>query len=279
MNDMLEVAAEQMVIQRDFQAAFDTCNRSLDNLRSSTESDDDRCAEFKAGFCILGIQALAELNQWQSALSWVLQQYEQVETVPAKIMQMCILLYSKVGHPVGIQEAARVWLHRPCNSRVSGFGTVAELYLLHVLVPQGQTEEAREMIVGTVGNSAFTEDQRQMALDVVEEKAQQTREPPPDVNPNSEMTSHSVSPKGAVVRKLEAALRCLYRKLFVTSFSSFSLRRIFLAVVFLYLIFVRMDPALPSTFMWISKLLQLIKQMWRSTFKLYYSTPSDSMGL
>lgn len=115
---------------------------------------------------------------------------------PVFIFTGSILLYSKVGHPVGIQEAARVWLHRPCNSRVSGFGTVAELYLLHVLVSQGQTEEAREMIVGTVGNSAFTEDQRQMALDVVEEKAQQTREPPPDVNPNSEMTSHSVSPKG-----------------------------------------------------------------------------------
>lgn len=47
-----------------------------------------RCAEFKAGFCILGIQALAELNQWPGVLSWVLQQYEHLEEIPAKIMQI-----------------------------------------------------------------------------------------------------------------------------------------------------------------------------------------------
>lgn len=47
-----------------------------------------RCAEFRAGFCILGIQALAELNQWPGVLSWVVQQYEHLEEIPAKIMQI-----------------------------------------------------------------------------------------------------------------------------------------------------------------------------------------------
>lgn len=47
-----------------------------------------RCGDFKAGFCILGIQALAEMNQWQGVFSWVLQQYEHQEKIPAKIMQM-----------------------------------------------------------------------------------------------------------------------------------------------------------------------------------------------
>lgn len=97
-----------------------------------------------------------------------------------------------------MQEAARVWLHCPSNSRVSGFGTVAELYLLHVLVPLGHTEEARELIVSDTGSSAFTEEQRQTALDVVEEKEQQNREPPP--NPGcgleSELTAQNVSTQG-----------------------------------------------------------------------------------
>lgn len=97
-----------------------------------------------------------------------------------------------------MQEAARVWLHCPSNSRVSGFRTVAELYLLHVLVPLGHAEEARELIVGDVGNSAFTEDQRQTALDVIEEKEQHNRESllNPGCSPDSEIAAHTVSSQG-----------------------------------------------------------------------------------
>ncbi|XP_040000037.1 peroxisome assembly protein 26 [Xiphias gladius] len=280
MFSMLESAAEQMMVHKDFQAAFDTCDRGLQSL-ASTESEDNRCGEFKAGFCILGIQALAELNQWQGVLSWVLQQYEHQEKIPAKIIQMCILLYSKVGEPAVMQDAARVWLHCPSNSRVSGFGTVAELYLLHILVPLGHTEEARALIVGEVGCSAFTGDQRQTALDVVVEKERQNREPPlnPGCSPSSAISAHTVSTKGAVIHKLGAMLRFLYRKLLVTSSGSFPLQRIFLTAVLLYMLFARMDPALPSSFMWISKLLELLKQMWGAMFTPYSQGLTQSKGL
>ena len=97
-----------------------------------------------------------------------------------------------------MQEAARVWLHCPANSRVTGFRTVAELYLLHVLVPLGHTDEAVELIAGEVGSNAFTEDQKQTALDVVEEKRQQDLEQPlnPGNGPNSETT---VSSQGLIL--------------------------------------------------------------------------------
>lgn len=94
-----------------------------------------------------------------------------------------------------MQEAARAWLHCISNRRLAGFGTVAELFLLHVLVPLGHTEQARELITGEVGSGAFTEDQRQTALDVVEEKEHQSKEPAP--NPDcSQNTAHPVSQKG-----------------------------------------------------------------------------------
>ncbi|KAM9334940.1 peroxisome assembly protein 26 [Symphorus nematophorus] len=280
MCSMLDSAAEQMMVHKDFQAAFDTCDRGLESL-SNMEPEDNRCAEFKAGFCILGIQALAELNQWQDVLSWVLQQYEHQEKIPAKIMQMCILLYSKVGEPAEMQDAARVWLHCPSNSRVMGFGTVAELYLLHVLVPLGHRDEAVELIVGEIGNAAFTEEQRQTALDVVEEKERQSQEPPlnPRMSPNSDTTAQTFSAQGAVVHKLEAMFRFFYRQLLLTRSGSFSLRRIFLAAVLLYMLFLRLDPALPSSFMWISKLLQLIRQMWSTMFAPYYQALTHSKGL
>lgn len=276
-TSMLDTAAEQMMVHKDFQAAFDTCDRGLESL-TSMEPEDNRCEEFKAGFCILGIQALAELNQWQDVLSWVLQQYEHQEKIPARIMQMCILLHSKVGEPAVMQEAARVWLLCPLNSGVSGFGAVAELYLLHVLVPLGHAEEARELIVGEVGSAVFTEDQRQTALDVVEEKERQNQEAPfnPNFSPASEITAH---PQGSVIHKLEAMLKFLYRKVSMRRSGLFSLRRVFVAAVILYMLFVRLDPALPSAFMWISKLLQLLRQMWTAMFAPYYQALAQSKEL
>ncbi|XP_070710078.1 peroxisome assembly protein 26 [Pempheris klunzingeri] len=279
-SNMLDTAAEQMMVHRDFQAAFDMCSRGLESV-ASVEQEDSRCGEFKAGFCILGIQALAELNQWRGVLSWVRQQYGQQEKIPAKIMQMCILLYSKVGEPAEMQEAARLWLRCPSNSRTAGFRTVAELYLLHVLVPLGCRDEAVELIVGEVGSAVFTEDQRQTALDVVEEKERQSLEPPlnPGASPNSESSAHTVSTQGGVIHKLEAMLGFLYRKLLLSRSGSFSLRRVFLTAVLLYMLFLRMDPAHPSSFMWISKLLQLLKQMWRTMFAPYYQALIQTKGL
>lgn len=73
----------------------------------------------------------------------------------------------------------------------TSFRTVAELYLLYVLVPLGHKDEAVELIVGEVGSFAFTEDQRRTALDVVEEKDRQNREAneDPAASPSTEATS------------------------------------------------------------------------------------------
>ncbi|CAB1437142.1 unnamed protein product [Pleuronectes platessa] len=246
---MLEAAAEQMVVHRDFQAAFDTCDRSLQSL-CGPEAEDSRSAEFKAGFCTIGIQALAELNQWSRC------------------------------PPLG-PAAVRAPGEDTCKDHAdvhTSLLEVAELHLLHVLVPLGRTDEARELIVGEVGGRAFTEDQRRTALEVVDEREQQNLEPPlnPGGGPNS---AHSVSNKGAVVHKLTAMLRFLYKKLFMTGSGSVFLRRIFVAAVLVYMLLLRMDPARPSSFLWISKLLELLKQMWSSMVAPYYHSLTQSKGL
>ncbi|XP_017266984.1 peroxisome assembly protein 26 [Kryptolebias marmoratus] len=267
----LDSAAEFMMVHRDFHTAFDTCSRGLESL-ASTDVDDNRCGELKAAFCILGVQALAELNQWRDVFPWVLQQYEHQENIPAKIMQMCILLYSKVGKPAEVQEATRVWLRSSSDCKAPGLRFVAELYLLHVLVPLGHFEEARELVLGETGRAAFTEDQRRSALDVVEEQARQREDSSlnPRTSADSEPAGCPASIQGAVIHKLQAMLRCLYRRCLTTGSGSFPLRRVFLAAVLLYMLFLKMDPAHPSSFMWISKLLELIKQTWRAMFAPYY---------
>uniref|UniRef100_A0AAV2ITE5 Uncharacterized protein n=1 Tax=Knipowitschia caucasica TaxID=637954 RepID=A0AAV2ITE5_KNICA len=60
---------------------------------------------------------------------------------------MCILLYSKVGEAVVVSDVVHVWLHCGANGRASGFATVMELYLAHILLPLGQLEEPHSLRV------------------------------------------------------------------------------------------------------------------------------------
>lgn len=95
-----------------------------------------------------------------------------------------------------MEETARAWLCCPSNRSVSGFRTVAELYLLHVLVPLRHREEAEELILGEIGSSVFTEDQRQTALQLLEEKEQQNQQLPLNSSQNSQTTADAISAKG-----------------------------------------------------------------------------------
>lgn len=172
-----------------------------------------------------------------------------------------ILLYSKVGEPAAMQETARVWLRCPGNRSLSGFRTVAELYLLHVLVPLGSRAEAEELILGEIGSSVFTEDQRQTALELLEDKGQphgssQNSQPPAEASapglPGNVFIGLDAKKKsaclmvpcsaGTVLCRLEAVLKFFSRKLLWTRSGPFSLQRLFLAAVLLYMLLLRLDP-------------------------------------
>ncbi|XP_061663430.1 peroxisome assembly protein 26 [Syngnathoides biaculeatus] len=258
--DLLEDATEQLMLLNDFHATFDSCGRGLEILAHAEA--EDASGELKAGFCIVGIQALAELNQWPGVLGWVLQHYHHQEDIPAKIMQMCILLYSKVGEPAAMEEASRAWLRSPSNCRTDGYRTVAELYLLQVLVPLGHTDQARELLVGEAWRAAFTDEQRRTALDIIEEH--ERGENGPSADADCGLNTDNASTQDSLLHQLETLLRLSYRRL-TSSFSGFfPFHKLFLAALIFYLLLVRLDPGLPSSFPWISKLHQLLRQMWNA---------------
>ncbi|KAJ0012580.1 hypothetical protein NQD34_016913 [Periophthalmus magnuspinnatus] len=268
MLSLLESVAEQFILNKDFETVFESCDRALQTLTNG-EHEDEMSEDIKTGFCILGIQALAELNEWRRALPWVLQQYDYQEKIPAKIIQMCILLYSKVGEAAVMMDVTSVWLHCVENNRTSGFATVMELYLLHILIPLGHLEEARELIQGRVGSCTLTEEQRHTALDIVEEKELQNN---PAQKPSSGSTTCLLRPKpqGAILHRLGAIIKHLCKKLLGPFSGTSHLYKALVFAVLLYMLFIRMDPALPSSFMWISKLHQLIRQMWTALFGPYH---------
>ncbi|XP_035283309.1 peroxisome assembly protein 26 [Anguilla anguilla] len=283
---LLDAAAEQLMVRRDFRAAVETCERGLDGLGNLGEQGENsfRYGELKAALCVVGIQALAELNQWSGVLTWVLRQYGRPEKIPAKIVQMCILLYAKVGEPAAMEEVGCDWLKCHANRSTPAFGTVAELYLIHILLPLGRLVEARELVLGEVGGTAFTEDQRQTALEIVESQEGQGQgrlslcsHPPASPIQGTELSTNA-GVAGAASRRLEVLLRLVYRGLSVAKKGLWSLlfQRALLAAFLLYLILVRLDPALPPSFPWISRLLRILRQMWDTMFAPYYQASSMS---
>lgn len=110
-----------------------------------------------------------------------------------------ILLYTKVAEQAAVQEAVQTWLHCSSNTSLPGYSSVAELYILHVLLPLGQTAEAKELLMGEVGQVAFTEDQRQTALMILENHdAKKTNHSDPSPEPVPVEAEKMIMPQGTV---------------------------------------------------------------------------------
>ncbi|KAI4882989.1 hypothetical protein NFI96_015799 [Prochilodus magdalenae] len=279
---LVDAAVEHLMIRKDFQAAFDTCEKGLESLINSDEQEEicSRHGELKAALCIVGIQALAELNQWRDVLPWVVQQYGKTDKIPGKIIQMCILLHTKVAEQAEVQEVVQTWLHCSSSMSQSSYSSVAELYVLHVLLPLGQTTKALELLEDEVGRVAFTEEQRQTALAIVENHCSKKQSPlhlrPESVCMEAETRGRVITPQGSLVQRLNSVVRLLYRGFSTvsTNIRSRCLRRAFLLFFLLYLLLIRMDPALPSAFPWILRLYGLFQQMWNAMFAPYYRASS-----
>ncbi|MGH0115610.1 UNVERIFIED_CONTAM: hypothetical protein FKN15_037933 [Acipenser sinensis] len=153
---LLDTATELLMVLRDFRAALETCERGLESVAGLPEQEDlcsFRYGEVKAALCIIGIQALAELNKWRVVLEWVLQYYGAPEKMSAKIMQM--------------------WF------------TEAE---------------------SLAGNSAaFSEEQRHLALEIVECKREESRPKSPPESSQGEDSTNSTDPN-PVTQRFQAML-------------------------------------------------------------------------
>ncbi|NXH88509.1 PEX26 protein, partial [Edolisoma coerulescens] len=148
---LLEEAADLLVLHRDFPAAVERCEAGCDSLGPGPGPGHERCERFeevKCSLCVVGIQALAEMNRWREVLSWVLQYYHVPEHLPPKVLELCVLLYSKVGEPQVMLEVGGSWLRARANRSLPEYGSLLELYLLHVLLPLGRFEGAEELVRG-----------------------------------------------------------------------------------------------------------------------------------
>ncbi|NXX93637.1 PEX26 protein, partial [Centropus bengalensis] len=258
---LLEEAEDLLVLHRDFAAAVQRCEAGCDRLGTGTESS----AEVKCSLCVVGIQALAEMNRWREVLSWVLQYYHDPEHLPPKVLELCILLYSKVREPQVMLEVGSSWLRDQTNKSLPEYGSLLELYLSRVLLPLGRFEGAEELVRGC--DVLDSEQQVAFLRTICDSRCQWTQQKEMH-SAEEQQDAAAETVLGALSQKLLTMLTLLRRVLRSISSHFYVLpyKKMLLATFLLYLVVVRLDPASPTSLPFIYKLVQLFRQAWAAVF-------------
>ncbi|KAB1254554.1 Peroxisome assembly protein 26 [Camelus dromedarius] len=253
---LLEEAADLLVVHRDFRAALRTCERAWQGLAEEPAGAYVLGAvgfgslEVKCSLCVVGIQALAEMDRWREVLSWVLQYYQVPEKLPPKVLELC-----KMQEPGALLDAVRAWLRNPHNQGLPEYGALVELHLQRVLLPLGCVSEAEELVAGF---TAFSEEQRLNALQAISTMRQQQKHG----HSGSEETQ-KLNLEGSSSHKF-LPLLTLLRQLWNSAVShlfSLPFRRGLLAALVLCLLVVRLDPAAPPSLTFVNQLAQLFRRI------------------
>ncbi|NXM89767.1 PEX26 protein, partial [Oenanthe oenanthe] len=230
-------------------------------------------AEVKCSLCVVGIQALAEMNRWREVLSWVLQYYHEPEHLPPKVLELCILLYSRVGEPQVMLEVGSSWLRAQSNQRLPELGPLLELYLAQVLLPLGRSEGAEQLVRGCPALGSRR--QLQLLGTVLESRSRGARrqDTPPAAEEQQDPAAETLL--GVLSQKLLTMLTLLRRALRSMSnhFYLLPYKKMLLATFLLYLVVVRLDPASPTSLPFIYKLVQLFRQAWAAVLSPIHRPP------
>uniref|UniRef100_A0A8C5JC98 Peroxisomal biogenesis factor 26 n=1 Tax=Junco hyemalis TaxID=40217 RepID=A0A8C5JC98_JUNHY len=271
---LLEEAADLLVLHRDFAAAVERCEAGCDSLGPGPGPGHESFAEVKCSLCVVGIQALAEMNRWREALSWVLQYYHVPEHLPPKVLELCILLYSKVREPQVMLEVGGSWLGSQANRSLPEFGSLLELYLAQVLLPLGRFGAAEELVRGC---PALDSERRLQLLGTIGDSraswARRDEETRPAAEEQQDPAAETLL--GVLSQKLLTMLTLLRRTLRSMSnhFYLLPYKKMLLATFLLYLVVVRLDPASPTSLPFIYKLVQLFRQAWAAVLSPVHRPP------
>ncbi|XP_037703001.1 peroxisome assembly protein 26 [Choloepus didactylus] len=259
---LLEEAADLLVVHLDFPAALETCERAWRGLASGVQAEElaGTSSEVKCSLCVVGLQALAEMDRWREVLSWVLQYYQVPEKLPPKVLELCVLLYSKMQEPGAVLDVVSAWLRDPDNQGLPEYRALADLHLQRVLLPLGRLSEAEELVGGS---AAFGEEQRLVALQAIHTVRQQQAQ-----EPVGSEEAQKLNQAGSFSQKF-LSLLLLLRRLWdsaVSHFFSLPFKKSLLAALILCLLVVRFDPASPSSLPFIYKLAQIFHRIREAVF-------------
>ncbi|XP_073477630.1 peroxisome assembly protein 26 isoform X1 [Aquarana catesbeiana] len=261
---LLDAAADLLVLERNFAGALALCERGLQIL--SADGGDTKNGQVKASLCVIGIQALAEMEQWREVLPWLFQYYQSAQEMPHNIMELCLLLYSSVKQPHVMLDLSRDWLKDPKNQLLPGYQKVSELHLLRILLPLGHFSEAEELARDP---GAFTTQQQEVVLTAVAEERRRLKQAEEEAQIERPGEPDCPSAAGHLQARREHVVRCLYGALsvVVTWVRRIPLQRVLVALLLMSVILLRLDPASPLSQGPIAHLLLLLRQIATNIFK------------
>uniref|UniRef100_A0A803Y469 Peroxisomal biosis factor 26 n=1 Tax=Meleagris gallopavo TaxID=9103 RepID=A0A803Y469_MELGA len=182
------------------------------------------------------------MNRWREVLSWVLQYYHHPEQLPPKILELCILLYSKVREPQVMLEVGSSWLRDQTNKSLPEYVSLLELYLLHVLLPLGRFEGAEELVYSC--DVLDSEQKLAFVETICEKRCQWTQQEEMHSAHDEQEDKATETVLGVLSQKLLTMLTLLRRTLRSMSSHFYLLpyKKMLLATFLLYLVVVRLDP-------------------------------------
>ncbi|XP_053574879.1 peroxisome assembly protein 26 [Bombina bombina] len=242
---ILDAAADFLVLERNFAGALDLCERGLQII--AAEPGDIKCEQIKTSLCVIGIQALAELERWREVLPWLLQYYTTPQELPHNIMGMCLLLYSRVKQQHVMLELSTDWLREQSNQQLPGYARVLELHLLRILLPLGLFSEAEEL---AQNSQVFTGQQKHTVLKALSENRtqwEQLNKQNTETLPSDHTELKSKLHTDDTKKRLLKVTRLLYGVLSIVwrQIHKVPLRQVVLALLLITLVLFRLDPASP----------------------------------
>ncbi|XP_069820801.1 peroxisome assembly protein 26 isoform X2 [Dendropsophus ebraccatus] len=261
---LLEAATDVLVLERNFTAALELCERGLQII--SAEPQGAKTDQVKASLTIIAIQALAEMERWREVLPWLLQYYQSPQEVPPNVMEMCLLLYSRVKQPHVMLELSRDWLRGHVGRPLLQYRRVAELHLMSILLPLGLFSEAEELAQDP---QVFTKQQQEAALMAVREERRRLEEEEVKAERERQSQGPPVTPSGNVQARCLQAARLIYGVLnmAVTWTRRIPVRPAMLTLLLLSVILLRLDPASPASQGPLWRLLLLIRRIVAGFFR------------
>lgn len=261
---LLDAATDLLLLERNFPGALELCERGLQTI--TAEPREPRNAQVKASLVVIAIQALAEMERWREVLPWLLQYYQSPQEMPPTVMEICLLLYSRVKQSHVMLELSRDWLRAHVSSPSLQCTRVAELHLLNILLPLGHFSEAEELAQDP---RVFTKPQQEAALTAVREERRRLEQEEEGAERERLNQVQPLSPSGNIGARYVQVARRIYGAMIaaLTWTRKIPLRSALVALLLLSVILLRLDPASPVSQGPLSRLLLLLRQIFATLFR------------
>uniref|UniRef100_A0A2C9KBZ2 Uncharacterized protein n=1 Tax=Biomphalaria glabrata TaxID=6526 RepID=A0A2C9KBZ2_BIOGL len=145
LNKQLSDAVDLFVMAK-FADCFYACADVIKTAKFEPEHQHQSNEEVIEAAIALGIQALAETDNWHHVISFIIDTYGSIELCPPRIVQVCILLHAHVKEYLPCHKLVQTWLKNPQNLNHSQCSKVVRIYAHHILCPTGSYETLQEVI-------------------------------------------------------------------------------------------------------------------------------------